>query len=423
MCKKIFLFILFYTSLLFCEKTKPSIAVLDFEGRNVKEWEAATLTDRFTYELMKTNKFDVMERNKMKVILEEQDFQKSDCIDQECAIEAGQLVAVQKIVTGTVAKLGEIYSLNVKMLDVRTGKIDQNIAEDCDCPIERVLTVTLRRLARKMAGMKVDSLKNSSIKIKRGDASLFIKTQPAGAGIYLDGTLIDGKTPITIENLVAGRKHTVQAKKGNLAASREVALISNQVVRISLSLKKQRTALRVTSSPSEAELYLDRKYGLNNKPDQLSPAIFFNINPGEHTISFFKLGYCDTSVVVKVKGNTRNLFHVKLTELLKDDDIIRQKHFIKKRTHRRIGRPIIYSSAGILAAGGILYYLAIKDHDVAIDTKTKIDNSMIRSGAEYEVLLLKNKDADTGYNLKSNIAYGLFGVGGIGLCVGLVLYF
>jgi curli biogenesis system outer membrane secretion channel CsgG len=65
--------------------TVPTIAVMDFGGLNVTKEDAASLTDRFRFELMKTKKFDVMERNEMNLILQEQEFQKTDCVDQACA--------------------------------------------------------------------------------------------------------------------------------------------------------------------------------------------------------------------------------------------------------------------------------------------------------------------------------------------------
>ena len=176
----------------------PTIAVMDFGGLNVTKEDAASLTDRFRFELMKTKKFDVMERNEMNLILQEQEFQKTDCVDQGCAVEAGRLIAVKKMVTGSISKVGGIYSVNVKLLDVQTGRVDLNVAEDCDCPVEKVLTETMQRIAHKLSGLEVTD-KKTQIEIRRGDASVFVKTTPDGANLFLDGRMIDGITPVTIK--------------------------------------------------------------------------------------------------------------------------------------------------------------------------------------------------------------------------------
>ncbi|MFH1761512.1 MAG: CsgG/HfaB family protein, partial [bacterium] len=182
----------------------PSIAVLDFEARNVPDGDATAMSDRFRYELLKTRRFRVMERNQMRLILEEQGFQQSGCVEENCVVEVGQLIAVTKIVTGSISKVGGIYSVNVKMLDVSTGKIEENTVEDCDCPIEKVLTTSLKQLASKLAGLEVNEEKSQVI-VQRGNASLFIKTVPSGASVYIDGKMMDGRTPLLVENLIEGK--------------------------------------------------------------------------------------------------------------------------------------------------------------------------------------------------------------------------
>lgn len=403
------------------EERLTTLAIMDFRGQNVAKDVAASLADRFRYELMETNKFEVMERAQMYMILEEQEFQKSDCVDQTCAVEAGQLIAVQKIVSGVVAKVGGIYTVNAKLLDVGTGRIDMNISEDCDCPIEKVLTETMKRLAYKMAGLKVEERK-MTITVQRGDASLFLKTKPEDASVYLNGKLMDGRTPVTFENLTPG-KHTILVKKADFQASKDIELISNQVVRISLKLEKQKTVLKITSTPSEAEVYLNAKRTLNTKPSQLTPAIFYDITPGKHKISLFKIGYADTIFSIDIKEFETNNFPFDLQELNDDKQIVMQKKFVKQRSQRKSGRIMIFSSIGIAAAGGVLLYLAQQDYNEAMDAKEVLDVSSIKSGPEYERLLNKNSDKKDAGDLKTNISIGMFGAAGLCGGLGLVLYF
>jgi len=96
----------------------PSIAVLNFAGEGLTSAEATAITERFLFEMMETKKFAVMERAQMNMILDELEFSQSDCVAQNCAIEAGQMIAVQKIVTGSVSKVGGMYTVNARMLDV-----------------------------------------------------------------------------------------------------------------------------------------------------------------------------------------------------------------------------------------------------------------------------------------------------------------
>jgi len=398
----------------------PSTAVMDFEGRNVSKPDAAALADRFRFELLKTNKFIVMEREQMYMILQEQAFQQTGCVDQSCAVQAGQLIAVKKIVTGTVAKLGGIYTVNVKLIDVATGKVDINLSEDCDCPIEKVLTETLQRVALQLAGLKVKETA-SALVIQRGDASLFVKTDPEDASIYLDGKLMDGRTPVTLENLTAGR-HALMVKKADLMAKKDVDCISNQVVRVTLPMGKQKTILKIMSVPSEAEVYLAKKPGINTKPDQIAPAIFENLTVDTPNVTLFKIGYRDTTFLCPLIPNEINAYSIQLTEAALDA-IKAQKRMVRARKQRKVGIGLSLTSLAVIAGGGVFYKLAKNDYAVARLARDFLDASDIKAGLAFEQKKKENEDKSKSGDLKATINGALFGIGGAGLAAGIVLYF
>jgi hypothetical protein len=80
----------------------------------------------------------------MAVILKEQGFQKSGCTSTECAVEIGRLLNVQKIVAGRVGKIGPVYSVSIRLIDVESGEILKTAIRDCRCPLEDVLTRVIR---------------------------------------------------------------------------------------------------------------------------------------------------------------------------------------------------------------------------------------------------------------------------------------
>ncbi|MBF0433628.1 MAG: hypothetical protein HQK83_20280, partial [Fibrobacteria bacterium] len=73
---------------------KVFIAINNLERQNIDEGTSNVITDRLRTELFKTGSFTVLERDKMKEILEEQKFQVSGCISSECLVEIGQLLGV-----------------------------------------------------------------------------------------------------------------------------------------------------------------------------------------------------------------------------------------------------------------------------------------------------------------------------------------
>ncbi len=118
---------------------KKTVAVLEFSSSSpeVGKNELATLTNRFRTILVKTNVYDVLERQKMGDILKEQDFTLSDaCNSAECAVQVGQLLGVEYMIAGDIGKLGNTYSVDLRLISVTSGKILQTESQDHDGKID-----------------------------------------------------------------------------------------------------------------------------------------------------------------------------------------------------------------------------------------------------------------------------------------------
>lgn len=129
-----------------------TIAVLDLKSIGISATEAAIITSRLRADLFRTQKFTVVEREKMNEILAEQGFQLSGCSSDECIVEAGKLLGVKQIVAGEIGKLGRLYTLTVRLVDVQTGKLLQIATHDCSCAIEDVLITSTANVAGQLAG-------------------------------------------------------------------------------------------------------------------------------------------------------------------------------------------------------------------------------------------------------------------------------
>lgn len=134
---------------------KVNIAVINLEPRGgLSATDVLAISDRLRGELIATGKYTVLERGQMAEILQEQEFQHSDvCSDAQCLVEVGQLLAVHKMVGGSIGKVGKAYSINLKIIDVETGKIERQVSEDVKCSKEDLVSFHIRNVARKMAGL------------------------------------------------------------------------------------------------------------------------------------------------------------------------------------------------------------------------------------------------------------------------------
>ena len=119
----------------------PGIAVLPLEGNGISAPEALVLTDELRSVLVKSGKYNVVERSNMESILQEQGFQLSGCTSTECAVEAGKLLGVNKMVTGSVGKLGELFNITVRLFDVGSGRIEKSSSQKHEGSVEELLEV------------------------------------------------------------------------------------------------------------------------------------------------------------------------------------------------------------------------------------------------------------------------------------------
>ena len=102
---------------------KINIAVIDLESRGgLTPSEVGSLTDRLRSVLVRTSAFNVVDRGAMEDILKEQGFQMSGCTSTDCAVEAGKILGVEQMVSGTIGRIGKLYTIDVVMIDVSTSK-------------------------------------------------------------------------------------------------------------------------------------------------------------------------------------------------------------------------------------------------------------------------------------------------------------
>ncbi len=137
----VFLLSISTTSTLLTAQDNISIAVLPLQGNGISPSETMVLTDELRSVMVQKGKYTVVERSNMESILKEQGFQLSGCTSAECAVEAGKLLGVNKMVTGSVGKLGELYSINIRLFDVGTGRIEKTVSQKHEGSVEELLDV------------------------------------------------------------------------------------------------------------------------------------------------------------------------------------------------------------------------------------------------------------------------------------------
>ena len=142
--------ILLFSNLTAFTTKNETIAVFDFIGNDINSNTARTLSDRLRIELVKYNFINVLERSRIDAILEEQAIQMSGCVD-ECLVEVGKLLGATSIITGSIGKVGDYYTINARKINATSGKLENAFGYDSKLGIESLLVNGMNEVAYQIA--------------------------------------------------------------------------------------------------------------------------------------------------------------------------------------------------------------------------------------------------------------------------------
>ena len=105
--------------------SQPTVAVLDFDANGVPDYEVETLVERLRSELPNTGAVRLVDRKMLENILKEQGLQQSGCTTDECAAQIGELLGAQFMISGSIGKLEDTFTVDMKMVSVSTGAAER----------------------------------------------------------------------------------------------------------------------------------------------------------------------------------------------------------------------------------------------------------------------------------------------------------
>lgn len=280
---KYFISLILLTNI-YAQPVPTAIAVLDFSSAGVPETAAQTLANVVRKELIKSKSYTVVERNLMDDILAEQGLQQSGCATTECAVEVGRLLGVEKIMSGSISKLGELFIVDLQITDVATGEIVALESIDYVGKLEE-LPQPVRQLTLQVA-TGVDNDNRETI--------LFVTSIPVGAKVFLDEQFA-GNTPLKLVTDL--EKVNIRVSQNGFSNwTQSLAINENQTNIVEANLVPVPSGngnlglgqLTINCDQPEREIYIDQ--GLAGKTPFSDP---LHLIPGTHEISFFSPEYTD----------------------------------------------------------------------------------------------------------------------------------
>lgn len=127
---------------------KKRVAVLHFKPNKVTANIASAVRDLCEVYLFKTRAFDVIERNQVDLILKEQGFAASGCVDTSCAVKIGKMLSVDMVVIGSIMRLDD-FMVTMRFIDVE--KSTMLFAENKSGKKEKDLAGLVKVLSKKAA--------------------------------------------------------------------------------------------------------------------------------------------------------------------------------------------------------------------------------------------------------------------------------
>ena len=221
------------------EAALPIVAALDFSGEGASESELIAITNLPMSAVFDTAIVQVIDRNQREEILAEIAFSLSGSTDEECAIEAGRLLAADVMITGSIGQIGSRLAVDLKAFDVATSRISATFYELYESIDEIVDNVHVfggqlvqnftGKLAQKRAVLDYEEL-----------SVLQVNCAVEGASVFVDGASVGKITDGQISKAVnKGAEITLTLRKDDFYDySEKVAIdVDEKLVQISMDKK------------------------------------------------------------------------------------------------------------------------------------------------------------------------------------------
>lgn len=106
------------------QDNKSTIAVIPFSDLHGKTNDFGIfLSEELTTRLFRTNRFQVVERQLLNEVVNEQKLNVSGLIDDNTAASVGRLLGLEAIVAGTITDLGSSIKVNTRLISTNTGTV------------------------------------------------------------------------------------------------------------------------------------------------------------------------------------------------------------------------------------------------------------------------------------------------------------
>ncbi|MBR6200471.1 MAG: hypothetical protein IKQ61_09450 [Spirochaetales bacterium] len=142
------------------------IAVLPFTpDEKISKAAMSYLTEIFTFEMVNSRKFTVVERAKLDAALKEMQLQSGDLFDEGSAVELGKMAGAEMVFFGSIFRFGGRELLSIKGMDIKTATLKYAKQEKGgnDKKLEAAVKLIAKQIIDETVGTEIVSQDNEKI--------------------------------------------------------------------------------------------------------------------------------------------------------------------------------------------------------------------------------------------------------------------
>jgi TolB-like protein len=130
----------------------PSLAVLDaVVEENIDPAVKVPVTEKIIEELVQADSYTVLDRSHVSAVLQEMEFQLSGMVKDSEMQKAGEYLGAEYVCVARVSKVGEVFFISAKIIDVRTGEITAQSSDQQRGDAEVIFSLA-QNVGRKLRG-------------------------------------------------------------------------------------------------------------------------------------------------------------------------------------------------------------------------------------------------------------------------------
>lgn len=122
-------------------KVKPILIVMPLQVLDgLTKTETIQITQYIEYNILQMNEYDLVERTIVEKLVKDMERRVEGPCDADCAMRVAKQASAQKIIMGTAGKFGKAFSIQIKLIDVETNRMEKGSFILKECPLEELPT-------------------------------------------------------------------------------------------------------------------------------------------------------------------------------------------------------------------------------------------------------------------------------------------